>query len=139
MDYFALLKGLSKEVKENSKLKKMNIVVRIILTIIFIPLFVSFFFAKLGFWFTIFFFKMIASPAEYLGKWLDSQKDGIQHATQAVLYFVCLPTIFGLQVLLSFNALSFYMQWFGLQITAFILTLGGSKWQPFITEASFED
>ena len=139
MNYSALLNGLSNEVKNNSKLKKMNIVVRILLTIIFIPLFISFFFAKLFFWFTMFFFKMLAAPAEYLGRWLTDQKDGVQHATQAVMYFVCLPTIFGLQVVLSFNTFAFYLQWFGLQIQAFILTLGGARWQPFITEATFED
>ena len=139
MNYSALLKGLSNEAKNKSLLKKLNIVVRIILTIIFIPLFVAFFFAKLGFWFTLFFYKMIAAPAEYLSKWLDSQKDGVHHATQAVMYFVCMPTIFGLQILLSFNAVSFYLQWFGLQICAFILTLGGTRWQPFISEATFED
>jgi hypothetical protein len=139
MNYSALLKALSIEAKTKSKLKKKNIVVRIILTIIFIPIFISFFFTKLGFWFLMFFFKMISAPADYLCKWLDSQKDGVQHATQAVLYLVCMPTIFGIQVALSFNAFAFYLQWFSLQIHAFILTLGGTKWQPFITEAKFED
>ena len=137
MDYYALLKGLSREAKTNSKLKEQNIVVRIIITIIFIPLFVAFFFGKLGFWFTNFFFKMLAAPADYLDKWLKAEKEGVQHATQAVIYFVALPTVFSFHVLLSLNAFSFFFQWFGLQIQAYILTLGGTKWQPFITEAQF--
>ena len=138
MNYAALLKNLSKEAKTNSNLKKMNIIGRIILTIIFIPLFIAFFFSKIGFWLTMFFYKMVAAPAEYLNKWLEAEREGVQHATQAVIYFVCLPTIFSFQITLSINAISFFMQWFCLQIQAFILTLGGTKWQPFITEASFE-
>jgi hypothetical protein len=42
-------------------------------------------------------------------------------------------------VALSFNAIAFYFQWFGIQIVAYILTLGGIKWQPFITEATFDE
>ena len=96
MNYSALLKGLSNEVKTKSNLKKLHIAVRIILTIIFIPLIVGFFFAKLGFWFTMFMYKMIAAPAEYLNAWLEERKDGVQHTTQAVMYFTCLTTIFSL-------------------------------------------
>ena len=86
---------------------------------------------------TNFFFKMLAAPADYLDKWLKAEKEGVQHATQAVIYLVALPTVFGFQVLLSLNAFSFFFQWFFLQIQAYILTLGGTKWQPFITEAKF--
>ena len=137
MNYYALLKGLSNEVKTNSKLKEQNIVVRIILTIIFIPIFIGFFFGKIGFWLTNFFFKMLAAPADYLDKWIKAEREGVQHATQAIIYLIALPTIFGIQVMLSFNAVSFFFQWFSLQIQAYIITLGGTKWQPFINEAQF--
>ena len=86
MNYSALLNGLSNEVKNNSKLKKMNIVVRILLTIIFIPLFISFFFAKLFFWFTMFFFKMLAAPAEYLGRWLTDLSPKLHSKTDFVIH-----------------------------------------------------
>ena len=139
MNYSALLKGLTNEMKKHSNLKTLPILPRILLTIIFIPIFIAFFFSKIGFWFTMFLYKMISAPADHLHKWLTEQKDGVQHITQAVMYFVCLPTIFGFQVVLSFNAISFYLQWFGIQIQAFILTLGGVRWQPFVTEAVFDE
>ena len=137
MDYTNLLKPLSLELKENSKLKKLPVVSKTVLTILFIPFFVSFFFGKIGFWLTMFFYKMLSAPADHLHRWLKEEREGIHPAAQAVLYFICLPTIFSIQVTLSLNAVSFYIQWFGLQICAYVLSLGGTRWQPFVTDATF--
>ena len=138
MDYSKLIKDLTAEMKKGKTYKALPIALRIIFIILFIPLILSFLLSKLIFWFTIFFYKMLAAPAEHLHKWLTSQKDDVQHLTQAVMYIVCLPVIFGFQVALSFNAIAFFFQWFGIQIVAYILTLGGTRWQPFITEATFD-
>ena len=139
MDYLKLLNGLKKEFFEAGKAKyqSLNIVLRIILTLFFIPMRVGFFFARLIYWFTWFFFKCLATPVDYLQSWLNSQKENIAPATQAILYLVCMPTIFAQQVLLAFNAFSFFFQWFGLMISAYIMTLGGVRWQPVISEAKF--
>ena len=96
MDYLKLLNGLKKEFLEAGKEKYESLFIlwRLLLTIIFIPLRVSFFFARLGFWFTWFFFKCLATPVDYLQKWLNTQQNGIHPAAQAVLYFCCIPTIF---------------------------------------------
>lgn len=140
MDYLKLLNGLKKEFLEAGKEKyeSMFILWRLLLTIIFIPLRVSFFFARLGFWFTWFFFKCLATPVDYLQKWLNTQQDGLHPAAQAVLYFCCIPTIFAQQVLLAFTAFAFFFQWFGLMISAYIMTLGAVRWQPVISEATFD-
>jgi hypothetical protein len=141
MDYLKLLSGLKKEFLEagRAKYESLHIVLRIIFTIIFIPLRIGFFFGRIGFWFTWFFFKALSAPVDYLQKWLNSQKEGLQHATQAVLYFVCIPVIFTQHVTLAFNAFSFFFQWFGLMIQAYVLTLGAVRWQPVISEAKFDD
>ena len=140
MDYLKLLRGLKNEFFEagKEKYKNMFIVWRLLLTIIFIPLRVSFFFARLGYWFTWFFFKCLAAPVDYLQKWLDKQQEGIHPAAQAVLYFCCIPTIFAQQVLLALTAFAFFFQWFGLMLSAYIMTLGAVRWQPVISEATFD-
>ena len=140
MDYLKLLRGLKNEFFEagKEKYKNMFIVWRLLLTIIFIPLRVSFFFARLGYWFTWFFFKCLAAPVDYLQKWLDKQQEGIHPAAQAVLYFCCIPTIFAQQVLLALTAFAFFFQWFGLMLSACIMTLGAVRWQPVISEATFD-
>ena len=141
MDYLKLLRGLKKEFIEAGKAKYegLFIVWRLLLTLIFIPMRVGFFFARLGYWFTWFFFKCLATPVEYLQKWLDKQQDGIHPAAQAVLYFCCIPTIFAQQVLLAFCAFSFFFQWFGLMLSAYIMTLGAVRWQPVISDATFDE
>ena len=141
MDYLKLLNSLKNEffAAGKAKYESLNIVVRLLLTIIFIPLRISFFFGRLFYWFTWFFFKALAAPVDYLQNWLEKQKDGIHHATQAVLYFICLPVIFGQQVLLAFNSFAFFFQWFGLMLNAYIMTLGAVKWQPVISEAKFDE
>ena len=141
MDYLKLLRGLKKEFFEalHAKFEGMNIVLKIVLMIIFIPLRVGFFFGRLGYWFTWFFFKCFATPVDYLQSWFDSQKDDIQHASQAVLYFVCIPYIFSQQILLAMNAFAFFFQWFGLMLSAYIMTLGAVRWQPVISEATFDE
>ena len=82
MDYLKLLRGLKKEFIEAGKAKYegLFIVWRLLLTLIFIPMRVGFFFARLAYWFTWFFFKCMATPVDYLQAWLKSQKDGIEHA-----------------------------------------------------------
>ena len=141
MDYLKLLSGLKKEFLEagRAKYESLHIVLRVIFTIIFIPLRIGFFFGRIGFWFTWFFFKAMAAPVDYLQNWLKAQKDGVQHATQAVLYFVCIPVIFAQQVTLAFNAFAFFFQWFGLMLQAYVLTLGAVRWQPVISDAKFDD
>ena len=110
MDYLKSLRGLKKEFFEANaaKYNEMHIVPKFLLTIIFIPLRISFFFARLGYWITWFFFKCLSTPVDYLQNWLKQQQEGIHPASQAVLYFCCIPTIFFQQVLLALNAFSFF-------------------------------
>ena len=139
MDYMKLLHDLKNEffAANKERYENMNKVLAFILTIFFIPMRVGFFFARIGYWFTWFFFRAISAPIYYLQWWMKGQKDEVKHATQAVLYLVCLPYIFFQQVILSLNALSFYFQWFGLMLSAYIMTLGKVRWQPVISDAQF--
>lgn len=141
MDYLGLLSNLKKEFKEanSQRYQTMNIALKILLTIIFIPLRVGFFFGWLGYWFTWFFFKAIAAPADYLCAWYDKQKETLGDISKALLIFVCMPFLFFQQVILAFNSFSFFFQWFGLVLQAYIMTLGKFRWQPVITEAKFDE
>ena len=141
MDYLKLSKNLKKEFDKaaTEKYRSINIVIRIILMLIFLPYRISFFFARLAYWLTWFFFKGIAAPADYLQIWLKEQREGLGQAAQAVLYFVCMPAIFAQRVLLAFSSFAFFFQWFGLMLYAYFLSLGGVRWQPVITEAKFDE
>ena len=140
MDYLKLLKGLKAEFLAANKAtyKSINVVLRFILTIVFIPLRVGFFFARIGYWFTWFYFKCMATPVDYLQSWLAKQQEGLHPAPLAVLYYCCMPIIFALQVVLAFAAFSFFFQWFGMMLVAYIMTLGAVRWQPVVSDATYD-
>lgn len=140
MDYLKLLANLKKEFLEagRERYTNMNIIFRVIFTIIFIPLRVGFFFGRLMYWFTWLFFKAFAAPVDYLAAWLEKQKENLGDISKAVLLWVCLPFVFLQQIILAFNAFSFFFQWFGLMLQAYIMTLGKLRWQPVISEATFD-
>lgn len=137
MNYSKLVKQLTAEMKKGVQYKDIPKVFKIFLIIAMIPLIVSFVISKLVFGISLFVYRIIAAPADYLNKWLKAEKSDVMHLTQAVMYLVAFPTIFGLQVILSLNSVFFFLQWFGMMIQAYLLTLGGIKWQPFLTEAEF--
>ena len=139
MDYAKLVNDLVREMKKGVQYKRLPPPYKTFAVVGMIPWIVFFVISKFFYMVTLFFYKMISAPADYLHNWLTEQKDDVQHATQAVMYFVCLPFIFFLRVLLSFSAVLFFLQWFLLMIQAYLLTLGGIKWQPFITEVTFEE
>lgn len=141
MDYLKLLKGLKNEwlTKGREKYQSINIVGRILLTLFFLPMRISFFFARLGYWFTWFFYRAMSAPVDYLEAWINKEKEGLGQAPAAVLYWVAMPFIFMQKVFLAFNAFAFFFQWFGLMLTAFIMTLGAVRWQPVISDATFDE
>ena len=140
MNYSKLLQQLTAEMKtKGTRWSKMKKGLKIFLIIVFVPFIVSFILNKIVFWLTMFFYQLLGAPAGHLHHWLHAEKDTVQHATQAVLYAICMPVVFGLEVVLSLASFLFYIEWFVLQVHAIIITLGGSKFQPFLNEASFEE
>ena len=139
MNYGKLISALTKEMKQKKTYNRLNSVLALILKIIMIPMMIGFIFNKISFHIGIILYKAISAPCDALQMWLKKEKDGIYHATQTVLYIICMPTIFSLQVTLSFYSVMFFCQWLGLMINAYILSLGGIKWQPIVTDAVYDE
>lgn len=139
MDYSALLFGLFKEIRANKQYKIIGMPISIFAFIAVLPFIVMAAFTSLYYLVLAFFFNGIASAVKYLEKWVEEKKKDIHPATEAVLFFVTMPTIFFFNVLLSGFAVFFYFVWFVLQCFTYIATLGGIKWQPFIMDARFDD
>lgn len=139
MDYAKLLTGLIDEMREGLQYKRFSTPVKVLAFIGTLPLILSFILSTVFYGIILFFHKALSAPVAYLQSWLKGQKDDIHHATQAVLYFVCMPFIFFLQVLLSINALMFFVVWFFMMLDGYLLTFGGIRWQPFISDATYGD
>lgn len=141
MDYLKVLKGLDKEFKEAGRAKytSMSFVPKLFWTLFMIPARIAYIFANVFYWLTWFFFKGFAAPVDYLQAWLDKQTEKSGEASKAVINFVCLPLIFSYQLSLAFSSFIFFCQWFELMVLTYVATLGAVRWQPVITEATFEE
>lgn len=139
MHYSTLMKGLLSEIKQGVQYKRMITPIKVLAIIAMAPWVATF--EILGFIYRVclFFYKMLTAPASHLHRWMKEQKDDVKHATQAVLYAVCLPFIFFLQVVLSLFSIVFYLVWFAYMLNGYILSFGGIKWQPSIADASYEN
>lgn len=141
MDYLKSLKNLNAEFLNagREKYNSLPFILRLICTLVMLPLRVAFVIGRIGYWITWFFFKGFSAPVDYLQTWLNNQKEETGDVTKAVLYLVCLPVIFTYQVYLAFSSFIFFCQWFVLMIYAYVATLGAVRWQPVITEATFNE
>lgn len=138
MNYQQKIKNLLEEARRGIRYENMTPGTKAITIIAMLPIYAMTCILIAGYYVTLFLYNALLSPTSYLENWLEEKQANVQHATQAVLYFICIPFIFFNRVLMSFMSFSFYFQWFGLQIAIFLATLGGTKWQPSINESSFE-
>ena len=132
MDYQKSIQSLLKEAKAGVSYKQLGKPYRTFLKIALFPLYVVEFALIIAYYIQLFFYNAMLSPVTYLEAWQDKKKEGIQHATQAVLFFVSTPFIFFLRVLISFMSFYFFFLWFFLMCYTYLVTLGGIKWQPCI-------
>lgn len=139
MDYSLLVKGLRNEAKKNVQFKKLTPTKRVLAIIALIPLIVSTFFSFISYYVTLFFYKGIISPLDFLHKLVRTEGQEVKHATQAIIYWIAFPFIFFFYALNSLYAVMFYFSWFGLMLNTYLVTLGGVRWQPFMTDAKYEE
>jgi len=139
MNYSALLKGLIAEMKQGDQYKRMSKPAKIFAIVATSPLILSFVLMAFFYRVLLFCYHAFSAPVDYLMGFLKEQKDDVQHATQAVLYFVCMPFIFFLKAWISIISLIFFFRWFSLMLIGYLLTFGGIRWQPFINTAAFEE
>ena len=139
MNYSALIKGLSKDILSFVAFKKLSVVARVLAVLLLLPFICATITGVVTLWVMLFFFKGYTAAVEYLEAWLKETKKDTKGATEAIIYLVCLPVIFLFRVMFSVFAISFFFNWFYTECVAYVGTLGGIKWQPFISDAEFDD
>ena len=138
MNYHQLAKGLLKEAKKGIQFERMNTPVKVVLIIGLIPLIVLAFVSVASFYITLFFYKAGLVPVEYLHKLVKTEGKEVMHASQFAIYWISWPFVFLLYVMQSFTAVVFYIQWFFMMVFVYLATLGGVRWQPIMSDATFD-
>ena len=139
MDYGYLIKALKDEARQNLQFGRMNKGPRILARLLTLPWLVSVMVAVLQYYIALFFYKACLTPVQHLHNIMRKEGEVVKHGTQVVVYFFAFPVVFILYIMLSLTTVYFYFQWFVIMVYMYFATLGGIKWQPFITDATFEE
>lgn len=139
MNYSALFKNFLKEVGAACQYKNLDAPFKAFAIVATIPFWIIFGVLVAVKYVNLFLFNCFASSCDYLEGWVNETKKGVYHATEAVIYFIAIPYIFFIRCLLSLFSVVFYLFWFLTMCFAYIATLGGIRWQPFIANAKYDN
>ena len=134
MNYFQKMNELLKEAFTFKQYKRLNIVVRIIVFILMLPLFISALFSAGLYYLSAVGYKFAVMPLEVLKDFLHKEVKEKHFLPQTAIILVCLPFVFSLQVMAAFIALGLGFSYFGITVMLYIQTLTGITFKPFILD-----
>ena len=137
MDVISKMQGLINEAKKGIQFKRMNAFEKVIIILGLLPIIACTLVVMLLLYMTNFFYKIFLTPLEKLHNVIKEERNEIKHATQFWLYVVSWPLIFTMYIYKASMSFALSVQWFILMIFAYLVTLGGVKWQPFLHEADY--
>lgn len=139
MNYYNLLKNLFNELVSFKTYKKLGMPFGIIAFVALLPFVLATASLMIAMAVLVFSYGSLESSVKFLEIWLEEKRKSVKHATEAVLYAVCMPCIFFFTFILSMFTIVYYILWFNLQVVAYIASLGVTKWQPLITYTSYDE
>lgn len=140
MDYSLFIKKLYCEIKERNGYKQIpDKGFRAFAFIGVLPFIVFSFFAIIAYNVLVFLYNLISSSVDYLEAWVKKTKEDVKTPTEAIIYLCTMPYIFFNRVIMSLLSIVFFILWFAIQALSYVATLGGIRWQPYISEVKFEN
>ena len=131
MNLYKVLHDYVKEILLFRQFRRMNKVCGIITLVLLCPLFIIGFIQIGVMYLLASFIELLFSPTDYLKSFVHTEGKDVRHLTQAVVYLICIPFIFFLEVVKSFMSLTFAVIFFFNSIWFQLTTLQGISFQPF--------
>ncbi len=138
MEYGLKLNNLLKEAKQGIQYKDMGKACKLFTKLGMFPVYLITLIYIGCFYMLNFIYKGIQAPIKFLHEIVTKERTEVKHATQAVIYFLAFPTIFLCYCIISILTLTFYFNWFVVMSLVYISSLGGVRWQPYLTDATFD-
>ena len=138
MDYSLSIKGLCQEITRIKSYSRLRPILRAVMFILMLPFTII---AAVG---TVFYYVLLflrngsQIGADELEHWLNKRKAGVHFLPESVLYLVTIPFIFLLRVFVTIFSGILYLTWFEIMSAAFLATLGGIRWQPYLNTVNFD-
>lgn len=139
MDYSIPMRSLLTEVFACKQYKRLTPVAKVFGFIGVFPFIAAFAILYVVYNICVFLFNVLSTSVDYLENWQKKKTDGSGWFAEGIIHLVSLPFIFFCQIILSFISISFFFIWFFMQCMLYIATLGGIRWQPYITRINPED
>ncbi|HNX16112.1 MAG TPA: hypothetical protein PKO28_01865 [Bacilli bacterium] len=86
-----------------------------------------------------FFFYLIGLPAEFLLSFIKQESKDVQHATQAVIYFIGFPVIFFYYVYMSLSIFIIYIGYILFEVAVYYASLTAVPFKPDLVKAADEN
>ena len=138
MNYTKKITGLLKEATQFAQYKRLPAFNKYGMAVCLLPLIIYDLYLIACYFVAAFVLKGLSTPVEVLHSFVKKERNAVRHATEAVLYAVTMPFIFLYNIVLAMFSFYFYILWFLIMVVTYVVTMGGIKWQPFITEAEFD-
>ena len=138
MNYSLSIKKLFREVARQKSYSRLHPALRIVMLILMLPFIVVAGSAAVVYHVLLFFRNGSQIAADELEMWLNKRKEGTHCAPESVLYFVTIPFIFFLRVLLTYFSGFLYFTWFTIMCSTYIASIGGIRWQPYLNTVSYD-
>ncbi len=136
MNYGAKIHNLLCEILKFKQYKRMNVVFRVLVTIIEIPFIVSFLGYLLTFYVFYALFTIVDEIVVYLQSFVSDQGKNVKHATQFIVYFFGFPVVLIGKIFTSLFTFFIYLSYLFVNLFGEVITLHGFRFQPFISKAN---
>lgn len=134
MNYFQKMNDLIKETVLFKQYRRLNIVLRILaLLLMALSIVLGFVFAGI-FYVVATIYKFIIMPLDFLKLFMHNEKENMHFGVQMIIYLICLPIIFLLEIMSTFAMLQVALIYFSTTIIIYIASLAGITFKPFILD-----
>ena len=137
MKYSKMLKSLLDEAFGPRLRNSMPLTSQLIWGILLLPITISYLFMLAYFYCIEFALKGLAAPYEAYHQFLKKAGSEVRHGTEVLIYAVAFPFLAVYHATVATFNFALYTLWFCIMILTCVLTLGGVRWQPFLTDATF--
>ncbi len=132
MNLFENYKALVKETFLVKNFKKLSVAEIVFVSIILSPFIAAYAALLIGYGAILVLYRFISAPVDFLLDFIHVEGKEVKHATQAIVYFVCLPFVFFLKVFLSFLMFELFVVHAITSLVGYIATFGGISFYPFL-------
>lgn len=136
MNYGVKMRNMLREILSFKQYKRMNILFRVLVTIVELPFIVCFLAYLLVFYVYYVLFSMVDEVVEYLKRFVNDEGKEVKHATQFIVYFFGFPVILIGKIFTSIFTIFIFLSYLLASLFGEVITLHGFKFQPFISKAN---